>query len=334
MTLQPQVLILTEATAATGLGHLSRCQALKAAFEQAGCPVTVWLNSDGDVRAQVGEVGYQHGDWRQRLDLLTAAEAYPIVVVDSYLASDELLLALAERVQVPVFLDDTVRMVYPRGVVVNGAPGAENLPYAPNESCYFCLGPAYAHLRPPFLAPKNYALRAQVTRLLVSLGATPPIPVLNGLLEGLHTRMPHQNLVAVVPTGYAYPDKLPGGLQLRNGLSAEGMFQTMQETDLAVAAGGQTLLELVRVGVPTVAWAFAPNQRPNVTGLSDRGAVYALPESATLQQVVDAAFLLSNSFNQRQLLHASCEAVFSDYNAQRLPELVLRLVQYPQWQPN
>ncbi|NJK85767.1 MAG: hypothetical protein HC906_07145, partial [Bacteroidales bacterium] len=45
-----QAVILTEATTQTGLGHLSRCMALQAAFEQVGTTCQIWLNSDAAVK--------------------------------------------------------------------------------------------------------------------------------------------------------------------------------------------------------------------------------------------------------------------------------------------
>ena len=47
----------------------------------------------------------------------------------------------------------------------------------------------------------------------------------------------------------------------------------MLKSDIAVSSGGQTLHELARVGVPTVAVAVADNQRNNVNGWEKAGFI-------------------------------------------------------------
>ncbi|MDP8298861.1 MAG: glycosyltransferase, partial [Candidatus Tantalella remota] len=50
-----------------------------------------------------------------------------------------------------------------------------------------------------------------------------------------------------------------------------GMLELMFDADICISAGGQTLYELARVGVPTVCVCFADNQRNNIKGLVDGG---------------------------------------------------------------
>jgi UDP-2,4-diacetamido-2,4,6-trideoxy-beta-L-altropyranose hydrolase len=54
---------------------------------------------------------------------------------------------------------------------------------------------------------------------------------------------------------------------------AEGMKAVMLESDIAVTSGGQTLYELARLGVPSVALAVADNQRNNVAAWEKNGFV-------------------------------------------------------------
>jgi RimJ/RimL family protein N-acetyltransferase len=53
--------------------------------------------------------------------------------------------------------------------------------------------------------------------------------------------------------------------------TAEEMKQVMFDVDLAVSGGGQTLYELARVGVPTVAVGISENQVHNVSGWEKAG---------------------------------------------------------------
>ena len=50
-------------------------------------------------------------------------------------------------------------------------------------------------------------------------------------------------------------------------LNDEGIKNLMEKADIAISAGGQTILELARVGVPTISIALADNQMPNLKHL-------------------------------------------------------------------
>ena len=49
------------------------------------------------------------------------------------------------------------------------------------------------------------------------------------------------------------------------------MKQVMLESDVAISAGGQTLYELARVGVPTIGICVAENQLGNLKGWGKAG---------------------------------------------------------------
>jgi UDP-2,4-diacetamido-2,4,6-trideoxy-beta-L-altropyranose hydrolase len=52
---------------------------------------------------------------------------------------------------------------------------------------------------------------------------------------------------------------------------AAGMKNVMLESDIAISAGGQTLYELARIGVPTIGICVAHNQLQNVEGWGKTG---------------------------------------------------------------
>ena len=55
--------------------------------------------------------------------------------------------------------------------------------------------------------------------------------------------------------------------------SAAKMKEIMFESDIAISAGGQTLYELARIGVPTIAVTVAENQLRNVQNWQKEGFV-------------------------------------------------------------
>ena len=62
---------------------------------------------------------------------------------------------------------------------------------------------------------------------------------------------------------------------VRLAYQPESLRSLMMEADLAISTGGQTLIELVSVGCPTIALCVIDNQKNNVRGLSSLGMVEA-----------------------------------------------------------
>jgi spore coat polysaccharide biosynthesis predicted glycosyltransferase SpsG len=82
---------------------------------------------------------------------------------------------------------------------------------------------------------------------------------------------------------------------------AEGMKQVMEESDIAVTSGGQTLYELARIGVPTVAVAVADNQRGNVNGWAETGFIEnaGFWEDDHMMENLAAKFRFITDYNRR-----------------------------------
>jgi spore coat polysaccharide biosynthesis predicted glycosyltransferase SpsG len=75
------------------------------------------------------------------------------------------------------------------------------------------------------------------------------------------------------------------------------MKQVMLDSDIAISAGGQTLYELARVGVPTIAVAVADNQLENVRKLGKVGFTQSLggwKEESLLRELAVKVEILKN----------------------------------------
>ena len=137
-------LIFTEYGAQIGLGHLRRCEALKEKLAEAGFNVEICANTDP-----------------RSCDLA----GVDLGVIDSYLLPLESYEWLARRAKVALFFDDTLRLDYPSGIVLNGAIGAENLPYTPKKGRILWLGARYILIANAFCSPLSRALPCSATAL-------------------------------------------------------------------------------------------------------------------------------------------------------------------------
>ena len=119
------VLILTEGSLSWGLGHLYRCLGFARYFANKGSAVT-WLVC-GDQRAADFLEKHTVGsgvllDWTKPENLAYYLDGCLCAIVDSYHAPLECYKQIALHVPHCVWVDDSARIAYPRGTVVNPNP--------------------------------------------------------------------------------------------------------------------------------------------------------------------------------------------------------------------
>ncbi len=310
-----RVMIITEGGSKTGFGHLTRCISLYDAFRKRGLKVEFVINADDAVRVLLKGTKYRIFNWLEGKDVLCSAiKNYDVVVVDSYLAGVDIYRRISKIARICLYIDDNRRIDYPDGIVLNGNIYADTLGYPKSSGLVYLAGPKYMLLRKEFWGvPHKKKIGRSIRSVFISLGGTGRYRMLRGIAElfvadrykGMYKRF-----VIGADGGASGKIKRLGDERvffLRN-LDAAAIKRAMLRSDVAVSAGGQTLHELLRVGVPTVAIAAAENQLDNVKAWQKRGVVeYAgCWKDAGLPEKVLACF--ENLKEQKARLKRSLEA--------------------------
>lgn len=274
----PRVVLITEGGWGIGYGHVARCRSLYEAFQESGAAPEFILRVVGDVGNVLHGKKSISFDWlEEREKLLSRLEGADVAVVDSYRVDLALCQSIAERVKVPVFLDDDNRIAYPKGVVINGGIGAEALNYPATEGVHYLLGCRYAPLRAEFRAVPPRKLRKTLERILITFGGDDVRDLIPRVLALLVEQWPEAAKMVVVGQAFRHEGEIRKAVDPRTTLfpspDAEGMKEIMLSADAAVAAGGQTLYELARTGVPPVVVAIAENQLLNIQGWRAAGFI-------------------------------------------------------------
>jgi UDP-2,4-diacetamido-2,4,6-trideoxy-beta-L-altropyranose hydrolase len=272
------VFILTEGSKNIGFGHVTRCTSLYDAFEEKNISPTFIINSDDAVIPLIGNKRYAIFNWLEERDkLFFRLKNADIVILDSYLADITFYGRISETVKIPVYIDDTLRIDYPRGIVVNGTIFAEDLGYPPKENMTYLLGSRYIPLRKEFWEVPEKSIRETIETVMVTFGGDDMRNLTPKIMKMLNKNFPE--LIEKVITGRAFKNIEQIEI-LKNAKTeliyypdAEGMKKAMLESDIAISAGGQTLYELARVGVPTIAISIAENQMNNVKGWQKAGFI-------------------------------------------------------------
>ena len=320
-----------------GLGHVRRCLALADALSSwADC--CLLLHGDGGVRASVEGGGVRclpvASDMESTL-LAARTIGADVLVVDSYALSSRDLGAARTNLRLLVAVDDRGRFPLPAHVVVNSAPGLES-PEPRDETCYL-LGPRFALLARQFAESPIRPFREEVRRVLLVLGGSTPAGVIAVLASATRRALPDAELDIVVgPLGddtAAVTTALAGLSGFRLHRAPESIRGLMLEADVAVTAGGVTLLEVAAAGTPAVGVCVAPNQEPNLSGFAREGACHLVgrAEDPGLPSAVEAALVeLAADSGRRRVMGECARHLVDGRGAERVAEAIrTRLVPAP-----
>ncbi len=247
-----KVSIFTEAGSGYGFGHLSRCTALKQGLEEFGACVSLYVGGDVEPTRDVVKA-----EWlNEYLSLFVGVD---IIVIDSYCADKTVYGEAAKAAKLGVWFDDTKRIVYPRGYVIDGKNSVL--------------------LRKAFFAP-SMAHDKNSKKIFISFGGTDRRELVAKITYALRSKFPDFSFVFAC----AVADEIVGGDdKVMANADEYTVAKAMLECAYAVSAGGQTLLELSALGVPSVAVVIAENQIDSVKRCIDGGnilgAVYATDEN-------------------------------------------------------
>jgi spore coat polysaccharide biosynthesis predicted glycosyltransferase SpsG len=264
-----------------GLGHVRRCLALAAAATWA----EPWLLIDGP--REVAEEARRAGIAGRVVPAgavptlaAVAALGADALVVDSYRLSAATLRQNGPQPRLLAVLDDLGCFPVPADLIVSPTLG---LAAPPGEASSYLLGPRFAPLAAEFAeAPAPPA--DVVRRILVTLGGTSPPALLDTLVRAARLAVPSAAVDVVVGPLLNATEGLARGLDGVAGVTLHRAPPTLRSlmttADLAVSAGGVTLLELAAMARPSVAVVSSDNQAAAVAGLAEAGAVVGVGAAA------------------------------------------------------
>jgi len=269
--------VLTEGGRDRGFGHITRCLSFYEGFKEKGFEATLIVNGDNSVRDLIKGKRHRIFNWlKGRAELFEMIGEADVALVDSYLADRKLYEEVSGMVHCAVYFDDTQRLDYPEGIVINGAIRAEKRRYPKREGVTYLLGIDYTPLRKEFSEVPKREIRKKVNTMMITFGGDDR-KITPRILKYLIKTYPGIRKEVMVGRGFKNIAEIE---KLKNPLAvpvyfpdARGMKKAMLNADLAISGGGQTLYELARVGVPTIAIGLSDNQLPNINGWQRAGFI-------------------------------------------------------------
>ena len=129
-----KILILTEGGVGIAYGHITRCSALYDYFSSHGNECLIVVANQGNVSETLVGMNFLEIQWYATTpELVQLFRENDLVIIDSYLA-DLSLYKMISSFNIRLFvIDDYCRLDFSNCTVINGAIGAENLPYKDKE---------------------------------------------------------------------------------------------------------------------------------------------------------------------------------------------------------
>jgi len=307
----PSAVVVADAGDEAGLGHVSRSGAIARALLCRGFLVRCCVLG---IEEPLVHEGLEWMPLAARSEVDGADE--DVAVVDSYLATGDDLAVLGEGRPLVVLQDWTE----PPGeaALVISASGA-----ASEEDERHLYGLRYACLRPTFWGLPRREPRADVERVLVTTGAGDADGAAAELAAAARASVPSARVRFVVGP-YAQVEA-PEGVEVVRG--STNLLDELLTADLALTAGGQTLLEAVACGTPTAAVEVAENQGRQIRQLEAAGAVEAVENTAGAEGVLSA---LAGDRRRRAELAIRGQEAVDGYGALRVAYRIARLVPSPE----
>lgn len=280
-------------------GHLMRCISIALECKKRGQQCIFFMAEDKETE-RLRTAGFQYyilnSDWKnldnEISEFQKILENYKLnyLVVDSYQATAGYLAAL-EEIQPVCYIDDLKREVYDVSVVIHYISPYKSSSYEEmyrNTHTQLLNNMKYAPLRPEFHYKKGQIIREK--SILITTGGTDFFNVAGKVAALCQNSMQIKSykIHLIIGNMNQHETELEQLAEKYTNIilhkNITNMSDYMRLCEVAVSAGGTTLLELCACKIPTVCFSFADNQ---VKFANDMGKIGAVKYVGDVRKIED-----------------------------------------------
>jgi len=267
----------------------------------------------------------QHQDAKECVNILQAKKA-DCLIVDHYALDEDWHNELNRYCDKLIVIDDIADRKFECDVLLNQNLGACEDDYnnkIPNESTLL-LGCDYVLLRPEFAKLREQALKKRentkdIKNILISMGGSDPDNLTYNILQNINNDF---NITVVLGSSIPHIEMIKSYAINKNInviVDANNMAELMLNADLSIGAGGSTSWERCTLGLPTLLFITADNQKDVAKNLEKVGAVKIVKD---LKQ--DLYFILSN-LNAWKVMSNKASQVSDGLGTNQVAEYILKI---------
>lgn len=336
--------IRVDANEKIAMGHLMRCMSIAKQLKERDLDV-VFLLSENYAGTYISKNGFSYICLRnqydekeqetERIKQIIREKKIKILLIDSYKVTYGYMSILKQDCKI-VYIDDLNLFRYPADLIINYTYGTDRSFYESKgyEEEQFLTGSDYIPLRSEF-SQKRIAIQKEIKALYIATGGTDEYNVIVSLLKKMQKSL-FRNTVKYVVAGRFYKNRKElEQICLQDHTvcvyyNIENVCSIMRKSDLAISAGGTTLMELFACGIPTVCFSIADNQLPGIrTYLQNGLLLYAgdvrSGQDAVINKMVEQAALLGDDDAMRERMAVKAKSIVDGKGAERIAEAVKAL---------
>lgn len=339
--------IRVDANGRIASGHVMRCLSIAIQLKKMGQSV-LFITADAYPKEIIESRGFSSEILGSAFDtveseiekLRNCCEKYCIntLLVDSYYVTAGYFEQLKDVVKV-MYLDDMIAFAYPVKALVNYSlcdthTSYEQL-YLQKELPELLLGEAYVPLREEFTCGIRET-KPQITDVLVTSGATDLLDVVKEFIS-LAVEENYFSQVNFHVISGAFNKNVQVLRQYSASHSNIKIYENvtniadiMKMCDIAISAGGTTLLELCAMGIPTIAYIVAENQKKGTEALESLDTILYAGDARDgkeqlLEKIGQKIRLLQTDYNMRCAMHKKASQLIDGKGAIRIANKLIEI---------
>ncbi|MDB2543596.1 hypothetical protein N9X63_00820 [Woeseiaceae bacterium] len=271
---------MTEGGRIFGSGHITRCLSICSYFEDNGVIVDFIIDGDDSILPALETHSFILMEWLDNKATLMKLEKSSFILIDSLRVTDNQISDIQRLDAEIIYIDDEQRRnVLDSGFVLDWTILADKKKYflPKKESITYLLGSKYTPIRKPFKINQRKSISDEIKTIFVSFGGSDIRNLTPITLSTLCKNYPNLKKNIIIGPGFENIENIQflqdKNTNLVTNANALIMANLMQESDVAISSGGQTLYELTSIGVPTIAVLLVENAREDTEGWAEVGAV-------------------------------------------------------------
>jgi UDP-2,4-diacetamido-2,4,6-trideoxy-beta-L-altropyranose hydrolase len=283
--MKPSVYFRTEGNENTGLGHLFRCLSLAEILQPAFTSTFILTSKTPQALFErINFAGAKHvyidsSSEQQEIEWIKSNVVRSgIIIIDSYILSDDYLDSLLSLGYKTVYIDDQAKSDVRSYAVINHIVGSEKIQYK-NVNGTQLLGTKYAILRKEFLTHTKSEVKGDFSceNVLISLGGADQNQVTNKIVKNLLS-FPELKIDVLVGAGFKGLTELNqlaanGRVNILKELKASGIVDAVSRASVAIITPGMISYEFFSVGIPALCGYISKFQHEVVKQFSSYGLV-------------------------------------------------------------
>ena len=258
-----RVVIFTEAGQNIGFGHLTRCSALYDEIDKRGIEVILVVFGK-EIENLLGKRKNRIVDWKDLEFLRSFLNKTDYIIIDSYLATLEVYDFCSKNTARCLYVDDTNRVNYPKGIILNPSLSG-NIKY--NTKNEVLQGKDYIILRKEFTEDKIAHFEKEID-VLITLGGTDIRDLIPKLLDILSSIKNKLKIVVVTGKISENIKKLKTNyIEIFSNIEALEMRNLILKSKFIICGCGQSIYEMLALKATFLPILIVDNQISNKEGL-------------------------------------------------------------------